>query len=22
MEIDQPTARRLFTLVYALHWKG
>ncbi|WP_122519544.1 UPF0262 family protein [Pannonibacter phragmitetus] len=22
VEIDQPTARRLFTLVYALHWKG
>jgi uncharacterized protein (UPF0262 family) len=22
VEIDHDTARRLFTLVYALHWKG
>lgn len=22
IDVDMPTARRLFTLVYALHWKG
>ncbi|MBO6758310.1 MAG: UPF0262 family protein [Roseibium sp.] len=22
VDVDMPTARRLFTLVYALHWKG
>ena len=22
VEIDMPTARRLFTLISALHWKG
>ena len=22
VQVDMPTARRLFTLVYALHWKG
>jgi uncharacterized protein (UPF0262 family) len=22
VEVDHDTARRLFTLIYALHWKG